>query len=164
MKHVTGIQFQDALQALGFNTEMFMDRRYFRPSFEWVRIFGEWCRRHPVDYEPEVFDCDNITEQQVIEADNANRIRTDATNVAKTSDHTLVMCIVDIPAGKSLNAVNGPTPEKVEETGFDVVRHATGLVWCDDGDFYFVERQTGKMTHAQNAIDRGDCRPVYSRM
>jgi len=164
MKQVTGQQFQDALQALGFATEMFMDRHYFRPSFEWVRIFGQWCRRHPVEYEPELFDCDNITEQQVREADHANRIRTDATNVAKASDHTLVMCIVDIPTGQSLNGIAGPAPEQVAATGFDYARHATGIVWCDDGACYFIERQTGEYTHAQDAIDRGLCRPVYSRM
>lgn len=164
MKHVTGQQFKAALEKLGFQTEMAMDDRYFRPSAEWVKLFCEWCRRNPVDYEIERFDCDNITEQQIIEADKANRIRVDATNLVKAADHTLVMCVVDIPQGKDLNAVKGPTSKQVEESGFDFVRHATGLVWCDDGDFYFVERQTGRMTYATFAIDRGHCRPVYSRM
>ena len=164
MKTVSGLQFKNALEELGFQTEMAMDDRYFRPSYEWLQIFGEWCKRHPVDYEIETFDCDNIAEQQIVEADKANRIRTDATNVAKASDHTLVMCVVDIPQGKNLNGAPGPTPEEADRIGRDFVRHATGICWCDAGDFHFIERTTGKIIHAQEAIDRGIARPVYSRM
>lgn len=162
MKHVSGQQFKGALESLGFQVEPVpLDRNYFRPSFEWVKVFGSWCQRNPVDYQPETFDCDNITEQQVTEADKANRIRTDATDVAKAADHTVVMCIVDIPVGKELG---GLVIREGAPGGFDFQRHATGLVWCDDGDFHFVERQTGRVTHARNALARGNCRPVYSRM
>lgn len=116
------------------------DRWYYCPSPGWLEQFGEYCRSKPFAYKPESNDCDDAA---IEGCQLATECLLAAAPKAEAS-HTVLECHVQLCMDTNLNGIDA------SEAG-----HATNIVRCSDGEFYFFERMNGKFCHAKTAISNG---------
>lgn len=116
------------------------DARHFCPSLGWLEEFAAaFHARNHQEYKPESFDCEDFAMWFVV---SASRSLYEA-GFSKDCGHTV--CYDEVDTVRLLGVGPG--------------MHANNIARCDDGRWYFIEPQNGRIEHAQTAINRGDCKP-----
>ena len=124
------------LRDLGFlRVEGPRDAMVMLPHREWLDEFGRYLEAGNPRYASGRWDCDDFAMRAVTEASLAL-----AGQEGLECGHAFLVCTVVIIEGCELNGVGGGA-------------HATNLVKCADGAWYFFEPQNGKVTEWKAAVD-----------
>ena len=126
------------------------DLLLFCPSLAWLDGFCKWFLTHPDSrHVVERWDCEDITRAFIY---HASKALVDSVAISDAVGHTIGFAKVTLSTwledGEESKGLNGIMPAPP-------ATHMTAIGKFNDGEYYFIEPQTGQKTNAKTAIDRG---------